>query len=587
VERFSAMQKLTREFYTRNTLVVARELLGKYLVHRLPSGEVRRGRIVDTEAYAGYHDPGSHTYHKKQKSDRTQIWYEDGGYAYVYAIYGSYVCLGLTTEPRGTAGAVLIRSLEPVDGFASFLSNAGEKEREQDKPEQFCSGPSKLCIAMQIDKQCNGLDLCGEELYVEGETEACLRVEDIVFAPRINIDYAGVGALSAWRYYLRTSPAVTKKNYEPLREWRTKGYPSFHQQQSLDLFRHLAQREEQITMKMEERSQLQALPKIELHLHLEGCVTPTTLRALCQKNRQPLPRHLQDGETHQFGTFAEFAYSYHRICQAIVQEQDLALVIADIAAYLKRNSIVYAELSWTPFLYLNRGFRFDAAMDVMNEALVSHHIADRVNFIIDVQRDHGIEVGSYVYQHVFAAREEHHIVGVGLTGQEEGFPPSEYQRLYHQARERGLGTTAHAGEYGTVDDIWQCLRALKVSRIGHGIRATDDRTLLDYLAEQHIHLETCPTSNVRLGRVMTYSGHPVQVFRQRHLSFGLNSDDPGLFASDLSDEYSKVMEHCGFSLFDIKETLEQSVVAAFLPPERKQVLLQQIDHDWRSLCSSV
>ena len=154
------MQKLTREFYTRNTLVVARALLGKYLVHRLPSGEFVRGRIVDTEAYAGYHDPGSHTYHKKQKSDRTQIWYEDGGYAYVYAIYGSYVCLGLTTEPQGTAGAVLIRSLEPVDGFAPFLSKNGKKGNKQGKSEQFCSGPSKLCIAMQIDKQCNGLDLC-------------------------------------------------------------------------------------------------------------------------------------------------------------------------------------------------------------------------------------------------------------------------------------------------------------------------------------------------------------------------------------------------------------------------------------------
>jgi adenosine deaminase len=582
------MQKLTREFYTRNTLVVARALLGKYLVHRLPSGKVFRGRIVDTEAYAGYHDPGSHTYHKKQQSDRTQIWYEDGGYAYVYAIYGSYVCLGLTTEPRGIAGAVLVRSLEPVDGFDSFLADNDEKGRKQSRLEQLCSGPSKLCIAMQIDRRCNGLDLCdGGELYVEGDPEECFSMEDIVFAPRINIDYAGVGALSAWRYYLRKSPAVTKKMYEPLREWRTKGYPSLRQQQSPDLFRHLAQREEEVTMKMEERRQLQALPKIELHLHLEGCVSLTTLRALCQKNRQPLPPHLQDGEAHQFDTFAEFAYSYHRICQAIVQEQDLALVVADVAAYLKRNNIVYAELSWTPFLYLNRGFRFETAMDVMNEALVSHQVADRVNFVIDVQRDHGIEAGSYVYQHVFSACKEHHIVGVGLTGQEEGFPPSEYQQLYHQAQERGLGTTAHAGEYGTADDIWQCIRTLKATRIGHGVRATDDRSLLDYLAEQQIHLETCPTSNVRLGRVMTYSGHPVQVFRQRHLSFSLNSDDPGLFASDLSDEYSKVIQHCGFSLVDIQQTLQQSVQASFLSPQRKELLQQQIDNDWRPICLSV
>ena len=220
-------------------------------------------------------------------------------------------------------------------------------------------------------------------------------------------------------------------------------------------------------------------------------------------------------------------------------------------------------------------------------ALARHQMRERVNFIIDVQRDHGVEAGTWVYQQVFTTKNDLQIVGVGLTGQEEGFSPTEYQGLYQQATEHGLGCTAHAGEYGSTDDIWQCVRHLGVSRVGHGIRAVEDRALVAYLAEHAIHLEICPSSNVLLRRVMSYSSHPIQMLRNAHVHVGINSDDPGLFASDVSDEYSKVIEHCGFSFIDIKRTLEHSIAAAFLPQERKQGLQQRIDHDWRSLCSSV
>ena len=360
---FELWRNCPAEFYTRNTLVVARALLGKYLVHRLPTGEMRRGRIVDTEAYAGYHDPGSHTYHKKQKSDRTQIWYEDGGYAYVYSIYGSYVCLGLTTELRGTSGAVLIRSLESVDGFDPFLSNNGKQNCEQGKPEQRYSGPSKLCIAMQIDKRCNGLDLCGDELYVEDAGEG-FQVDDIVFAPRINIDYAGAGALLAWRYFLRTSPAISKKTHEPLRAWRVKGYPSLHQQPPLDLF---SQSEAISTMNQDTLKQVKTLPKVETHLHLEGCMALATLRKLAAQNHVPLPAHLVERQSHYFSTFDEFAHTFHSICRVLVHEQDFALLIDDVGDYIQRNNILYCEVAWTPFLYLNRGLRFEAIMEYMNE----------------------------------------------------------------------------------------------------------------------------------------------------------------------------------------------------------------------------
>ena len=123
-------------------------------------------------------------------------------------------------------------------------------------------------------------------------------------------------------------------------------------------------------MNAEERSQIQSLPKIELHLHLEGMMRPATLRTLCHKNRVPLPVHLQESENHYFGTFDEFVYSYQTICQAIVHEQDFACLIADIADYLQRNNILYAEIAWTPFLYGNRAqkrLRFEVVKEVMTK----------------------------------------------------------------------------------------------------------------------------------------------------------------------------------------------------------------------------
>ncbi len=574
------MEKLTRAFYTRTTLLVARELLGKVLVHRLPSGELVKGRIVETEAYAGVADPASHTY-QDRRTQRNQIWYGPAGFAYVYQIYGSYVCLGIITEPEQVPGAVLIRAVEPLEGSERLM-----KRGATEQPARVCAGPSKLCIAMQIEKRCNGLDLCGEELYLEDAGEH-LAVEQIVCGPRINIDYAGYGALLAWRYWVRGSLAISRNGYEPLRAWRLHGYPSQRHSRSIDLFAHLRQREEEASMPEEDRQQLHALPKVELHLHLEGMMRPCTLRALCDQNRIPLPTHLVESATPSFGTFDEFAYTYHRICQALVHAQDFALLMADVAQYLHHNTLLYAEIAWTPFLYLNRAshpLRFEAVMEAMNEALERLGIADRVHFLIDVQRDHGQEAAAWVFEQVFALANPLRIAGIGLVGQEEGFPPSDYQALFQQARERGLGTTAHAGEYGTAQEIWDCLRSLGVKRIGHGIAAVQDRRLLAHLAEQGVHLEICPTSNVRLGRVMSYSSHPLRDLWRAGVSLGLNADDPGLLACDLSDEYGKVMQHCGLTLADLYQTLQHSLAAAFLPAERKAALAEQLEHDWRTLC---
>jgi DNA-3-methyladenine glycosylase len=473
---------LPRAFYTRPTLVVARELLGKHLVHCLPEGLVR-GRIVETEAYPGIFDPASHTY-RGQRTTRTRIWYGPGGFAYVYQIYGCYVCLGIIAEVEGTPGAVLIRALEPLEGLDLLRRHRQQQGRKApDDPHRLCAGPAKLCLAMGITLQANHCDLCGNRLYLE-EGEDMVPLEQMVCTPRINIDYAGAGALHAWRYAMRHSPALSRRSYEPLRAWRVEGYPSTRQPLVPDLFTYLAHEETQpVTAEagLPAAERLRTRPKVELHLHLEGCMRVGTMRTLAARHRLPLPVHLQNQETHPFATFDEFAHTYYSICRLLVEAQDFALLAADLADYVRQNALLYNEVSWTPFLYLNRGLRFAEVMTVLNETLAEQGVRERVHFLIDVQRDHGLEAAAWVFAQVQQARDLQ-IVGIGLTGQEEGFAPAEYQALFQQAREHGLGLSAHAGEYGSADDIWQCVQQLGVSRLGHGLRAMHDPRLVRTLA---------------------------------------------------------------------------------------------------------
>lgn len=327
------------------------------------------------------------------------------------------------------------------------------------------------------------------------------------------------------------------------------------------------------------KQELKALPKVELHLHLEGCINIETVLKLATKNHTKLSDHILQGGSGHFATFDDFVQTYYAICNAIVSAEDFCAVIADVIEHVQENNIIYCEVSWTPFLYLKRGLRFDHVIALMNEVLEIHEMRDRIKFIIDTQRDHGLEVGEFVYSKVFDCQESN-IVGIGLTGQEQGFSASTYKNLYQSAKDKGFGCTAHAGEYGSAADVWQCVQDLGATRIGHGIRACDDAQLMAYLLSHNIHLEVCPTSNVKLERVTDYLNHPLKDFWKHHLNFGLNSDDPGIFEADLTEEYLNVMHYLGLHSSDIKKCLLNSVEASFTSAKQKKELAQQIMDHW-------
>lgn len=182
------MQKLPRDFYDRDTILVARELLGKWLVHESP-GVRRIGKIVEVEAYLGEHDLAAHS--SKGLTARTKIMFGPPGHAYVYFIYGMYFCMNVVTEREGQAAAVLLRAVEPVENLGG----------------RTC-GPGLLCRAMEIDRRLNGHDLLSNDFFIAAPDRA--EKITVVKRPRIGVDYARHWARRLLRFYLKGNPFVSR-----------------------------------------------------------------------------------------------------------------------------------------------------------------------------------------------------------------------------------------------------------------------------------------------------------------------------------------------------------------------------------------
>jgi adenosine deaminase len=174
------------------------------------------------------------------------------------------------------------------------------------------------------------------------------------------------------------------------------------------------------------------------------------------------------------------------------------------------------------------------------------------------------------------------VIGVGLGGSEQKYPPELYTKIYEKARLTGFHTTAHAGEAAGPESIWGAIRSLKVERIGHGTRAIEDESLMRYLAEKQIPLECCPLSNVRTGVVKSIEAHPVKKFFDAGLLVTVNTDDPAMFGNSLAQEYQMLEERLGFSRDEVRKVILNGVRASWLSTDRKKKLQETLvnDENW-------
>ncbi|MTI46928.1 DNA-3-methyladenine glycosylase [Sporosalibacterium faouarense] len=200
--------KLTRDFYNQETLIVAKELLGKTLVHYVGGNKIS-GRIIEVEAYKGLKDKAAHSYGGKI-TKRVETMYGPSGYAYVYLIYGMYNCMNVVTREEGIPEAILIRGIEPLEGLDCMSLNRFNKNftsLTKSESIRLTNGPGKLSIAFSINRSNNGQDLCGENLYIE---DSNYKPKNIIASKRIGIDYAKEAKDYLWRFYIEGNPFVSK-----------------------------------------------------------------------------------------------------------------------------------------------------------------------------------------------------------------------------------------------------------------------------------------------------------------------------------------------------------------------------------------
>ena len=202
--------RLTREFYARDTLKVAKELLGKILIHEI-NGVKIEGMIVETEAYIGSIDKACHAYGGKH-TPRVETLYGIPGISYVYFIYGMYHCFNVITKEKGSPEGVLIRAIEPIEGLnemSKLRFKKGYNDLTKAQIKNLTTGPSKLCIAMNINKENNKQDLCTSDLYIEDS--GYIEEDTIIETKRIGIDYAEEAKDFLWRFYIKNNTWVSVK----------------------------------------------------------------------------------------------------------------------------------------------------------------------------------------------------------------------------------------------------------------------------------------------------------------------------------------------------------------------------------------
>jgi adenosine deaminase len=325
------------------------------------------------------------------------------------------------------------------------------------------------------------------------------------------------------------------------------------------------------------------VPKVELHLHLEGAIPLDALWQLIQKyGTDPSVTDLQALQhKFQYKDFPHFIETWVWKNQFLREYEDFTFIAEAVAKNLVGQNIRYAEMFYSPSDFFKHGLETQKLTAAIRTGLGKVKQV-KTALILDFCRDNGPENAEKNLSAVNEVKQLG-VIGVGIGGSEQFYPPEPFAGVYEKARQLGFHTGAHAGEAAGPASVWGAIRSLKVERIGHGTRASEDERLLAYLAQTQIPLEVCPLSNVRTGVVKSIAVHPVKEFYKRGLMVTISTDDPAMFGNSLAEEYQLLEERLGFSRDDIRTLLLNGIKASWLPQNRKQEMTATFEKDinWR------
>ena len=334
----------------------------------------------------------------------------------------------------------------------------------------------------------------------------------------------------------------------------------------------------------------QTLPKIELHRHLEGSLRLSTLQDITRQydlslpdteRLRPLVQVVQSDPRTSYNFLSKFEvlrdfYRSPEIIRRVAEE-----AIADAAA----DNIHYMELRFTPAaLSKAAGFQLGQVMDWVIEGVeeVQNKYRVKTRLLASINRHESIELAGRVAQEA-ADRIDSGIVGLDLAGDEANFPAAPFEPIFREARQTGLKTTIHAGEWGPAENVAQAIDLFQADRIGHGVRVIEDPHVVAAARESGITFEVCPTSNYQSGVVANLTQHPIHKMLKAGLNATINTDDPGISQISLGDDYALACDRIGISLEALQGRIIAAARAAFLPPGERESLAASLKEQLESM----
>lgn len=331
------------------------------------------------------------------------------------------------------------------------------------------------------------------------------------------------------------------------------------------------------------------MPKVELHIHLEGAIEPATLLRLAERNQVALPASTVEGLRvwYSFSDFEHFVQVYMTIQRCLRSADDFSLVAYELGADMARQNIRYREATVTPYTHLlqDKGL---AAEDIVAGLEDGRRRAKRdfgveMRWILDIHRNLDMPATAEVTTQLVLDWAGRGVVALGLGGNEATAPAAPFAPYFQRVKAAGLYSAPHAGEIAGPESVWSAVRDLQADRIGHGVRSIEDPHLLAWLHECQIPLEVNPTSNVCLGVYRSFEQHPFIHLLRMGLCVTVNSDDPSLFDTTLTEEYQRLAEVFGLNEEDLRQLTLNAVRSTFLPAEEKQRMEEEFAGNLASL----
>ncbi len=323
-----------------------------------------------------------------------------------------------------------------------------------------------------------------------------------------------------------------------------------------------------------------SIPLVELHRHLDGAIRLETIIDLADQHGIELPAHDVEGlapyvhvDENAPGLMS-FIARFKYLVEILVDADACRRVACENVQDASNEGLDYVELRFSPWFMAQRhGLNAQEVMEACIDGIQAgeRDSGIRANAIGILSRTYGVDTCHQELDAILACKND--LVAVDLAGDEAGFPPALFKSHFNRVRDAGLRVTIHAGEADGPRSVWSAIKDLGAERIGHGFRSIEDPALVDYLVEQGIGLESCPTSNLHISAVKSYAEHPIKQLAERGVKFCLNTDDPGISNIDIAHEYQVAAPAVGLSPAQIHQAQVNGLEMAFLSNKEKQALI--------------